>query len=234
MNQALLVGLWRQRLASPVRATMLGLVIVVPPLLSSAGRIGLPALGDATPLALLFAVGMIGQDVSSGVLQLVLARPITRTEYVVHRWLAAGIGASVASLLQIALAWGMLALNHAAPGAATIGLFAATREIQIFGVVATMALFSSVMTGVADLALYAMLFLSGGILSMVGQIQHARALIWAGEEIGALLSPKVDLATFASGAPPWLALVTWGSNLTLCLLLAVVVMNRKELSYAAG
>jgi hypothetical protein len=164
----------------------------------------------------------------------VLARPITRAEYVIHRWLGAALGASVASLLQIALAWGMLMLNHAAPGAATIGLFAATRELQIFGVAATMALFSSLMNGVADLALYVMLFLFGGILTTIGQFQHARFLIVGGEEIGALLSPKIDLAAFAAGASSWQALATWGSNLTLCLVLAIVVMNRKELSYASG
>jgi ABC-type transport system involved in multi-copper enzyme maturation permease subunit len=234
VNRALLWGLWRQRLASPIRVVMLGLLVLVPPLLSSAARIGLTALGDGNLIALLFAVGMIGQDVSSGVLQLVLARPVTRTEYVLNRWLAVAIGASIASLAQVAIAWGLLGLNGVAPSAQAIGLFVVEREIQIFGVAGTMALFSSLMSGVADLALYAILFILGGILSMVGQLQNARVVIAAGGEVVALLSPKVDLAAFASGAPPWHALATWASNLTLCLLLAIVVMNRKELSYAAG
>jgi len=235
VNPALLVGLWRQRLASPLRAAMLALAVIVPALLAGNVRgMGFAPLGDAYPLALLFAVGMIGQDVSSGVLQLVLARPVTRAEYVINRWLGAALGASVASLLQIALAWGMMAAHGMSPPAATIGFFAATRELQIFGVAATMALCSTLLNGVADLSLYVMLFLSGGILTTIGQLRHARYLIVAGEEIGALVAPKVDLAGFASGALPWHALATWGSNITLCLVLAIVVMNRKELSYAAG
>jgi len=235
VNQALLVAFWRQRLASPVRVTILALAVLGPALLAGNVRgIGLAPLGDAYPLALLFAVGMIGQDVSSGVLQLVLARPVTRAEYVIHRWLGAAIAASAASLVQIGLTWAMMAAHGDSPGAATIGGFAAMRELQIFGVTATMALFSSLMNGVADLALYAMVFLSGGVLGTIGQLRHSQVLIRAGEEIVALVSPKVDVAAFASAAPPWQALAMWGSNLTLCLVLAIVVMNRKELSYAAG
>jgi len=235
LNQALLVAMWRQRLSSPVRVTMLVLAVLGPALLAGNVRgIGLAPLGDAYPFALLFAVGMIGQDVSSGVLQLVLARPVSRAEYVIHRWLGAAIAASVASLVQIGLTWVMVLAHGDAPRASTFLWFAAARELQIFGVAGTMALFSSLMNGVADLALYAMAFVSGGVLGTVGQFRHSQVLIWSGDEIGALVYPKIDLAAFASGAPPWHALATWASNLTLCLLLAILVMNRKELSYAAG
>jgi ABC-type transport system involved in multi-copper enzyme maturation permease subunit len=214
---------------------MLALIVTVPPLLAGAIQgLGLAPLGDAYPIALLFAVGMIGQDVSSGVLQLVLARPITRAEYVISRWLSAALAASAASLLQVALGWALLAMRGAAPDAGTVALLAGGRELQIFGVVATLALFSSVMSGVGDLALYVILSIFAGLLPMIGQVLHASALVWIGQELGTLLSPKLDLALLVAASPSWFAIATYASNLTLCLLLAVAAMNRKELSYAAG
>jgi len=235
MNSTLLVGLWRQRLASPIRVVILALMVLLPPLLGSVVRgIGLQALGDAIPLALVLAAGMIGQDVSSGVLQLILARPVRRSEYVLSRWLSVGFGASIANVLQIALFWGLTAARGWAPSAETIASFAAGRELQIFGVAATMALLSSLIGGLGDLALYAMIFVFGGIVTMIGQTRQSAVLHGIGEEIGALLSPKIDVAQILAGAPSWFAIATYASNITLCLLLAILIVNRKELSYASG
>jgi len=53
LNQALLVAMWRQRLSSPVRVTMLVLAVLGPALLAGNVRgIGLAPLGDAYPFAL--------------------------------------------------------------------------------------------------------------------------------------------------------------------------------------
>jgi len=235
MNLTLAIGLWRQRLASPVRVVILGLLAVLPPtLMALVPGMGLAALSNGYPIAMVFAVGMIGQDVSSGVLQLVLARPVTRSEYVFSRWLAAGLGASAVSLAQVGLGWALVAIRHSPPDPRAMLLFAAGREFEIFGVVAVMALLSSLMGGLGDLALYVVLNVVGGIMSMVGQFQHVAAVSWLGQELGALLSPHVELAQIVAGTPSWSALAAYASNLTLCLLVAVLVMNRKELSYASG
>jgi ABC-type transport system involved in multi-copper enzyme maturation permease subunit len=55
-----------------------------------------------------FAAGSIGQDVSSGTLQLLLARPVTRPQYVVNRWLGAGLLATAWHTTM--LAFGVLVL----------------------------------------------------------------------------------------------------------------------------
>lgn len=235
MNLTLVVSLLRQRLASPMRATILALMVLLPPTLAAMiPGVGISALGDGLPVAMLFAVGMIGQDVSSGVLQLVLARPVRRWEYVTSRWLSASLGASVASLVQIGLAWVWMASRGNAPEPGAVALLAAGRELQIFGVVAVMALLSSLVGGLGDLALYAVFTILGGILAMVGQFTHSGAVLWTGRELGALLSPQIELAQIAAGVVSWGEIATYASNLTLCLLLAVLVMNRKELSYASG
>ena len=235
MNLTLMVGLWRQRLASPIRAVILSLMVVLPPaLVAAVNGLGLSALGDGFPIAMVFAVGMIGQDVSSGVLQLVFARPIKRSEYVLSRWLAVALGASVVSLAQIGLAWALMAARHAAPDLQAVAMFAAGRELELFGVAATMALLSSLIGGLGDLAVYVLMNVLGGILAMVGQFRQSNGLLWVGHEIGALVSPRIELAQIVAGSPSWFTIATYASNLTLCLLLAVLVMNRKELSYASG
>jgi hypothetical protein len=235
LNLTLALALVRQRLASPIRVAILGLMLTVPQLLLAVvPGVGLGALGDAYPIGILFAAGMIGQDVSSGVLQLVLARPVRRWEYVLSRWGGAAGAATVAALAQALLGGIVLALRGAPPDAQQLALFGAARALEIFGVVAVFALLSSLAGGLGDLGLYVVLTIGGGLLSLIGQLRQWPALQWAGQELGALLGPKLDLAAFVAGAPFWLPALTYASNLTLCLLLAVVVMNRKELSYASG
>ena len=49
------------------------------------------------------------------------------------------------------------------------------------------------------------------------------------------LKPGLDLAPLFHGGPvAWFAVVSYLSTVTLCLGLAVVVMNRRELSYASS
>lgn len=235
MNVALLIAFWRQRLASPIRVVILALMVLVPPALISAIRgLGLAQLGDAVPLAMVLAVGMIGQDVSSGVLQLIFARPVRRSEYVLSRWLAVSLGASLLSLVQIGFYVALAAARGAAPSADAVLQFALGRELQIFGVAATMALLSSLIGGVGDLAIYALLTIMGGVVGMIGQLRQSGAITWIGHEIGTLVSPKIEIAQIVAGSPSWFAIATYASNLTLCLLLAILILNRKELSYASG
>ena len=235
MNVTLIVAFWRQRLASPIRAVILALMVLVPPALISAIRgLGLSQLGDAIPLAMVLAVGMIGQDVSSGVLQLIFARPVRRSEYVLSRWLAVSLGASLLSLVQIGFYVALAAARGMAPSADAVLQFALGRELQIFGVAATMALLSSLIGGVGDLAIYALLTIMGGVVGMIGQLRQSGVITWIGHEIGTLVSPKIEIAQIVAGSPSWFAIATYASNLTLCLLLAILILNRKELSYASG
>lgn len=235
MNPTLLLGFWRQRLASPIRLVILSLMVLLPPALASAIRgLGITTLGDGIPLAMVLAAGMIGQDVSSGVLQLIFARPVRRSEYVLSRWLAVAFGASVASLLQIGIYWALAAARGSSPTYEIVAQFAVGRELQIFGVAATMALLSSLIGGLGDLAIYALFSILGGIVVMVGQLRNSTALTWIGQEIGSLLSPRIEVAQIVAGSPSWFALATYASNLTLCLLLAILILNKKELSYASG
>lgn len=235
MNRVLIVALWRQRLTSPLRVVVLGFMLLVPLLIVAASRAaGLSPLGDAVGLVLVLGVGAIGQDVSSGVLQLLFARPVRRSEYVLSRWLAIGIGASALALSQIVLAWAILAAGGAPPAPQDVALFAAGRILETFGIGAVLVLLSSLIAGYGDLAIYVLATMAAGMIGMVGQFRSSPALARAGEELHGFLVPRIDLAQALVGSPPWFEITSWLSTVTLCLALAILVMNRKELSYASG
>ena len=56
-----------------------------------------------------------------------------------------------------------------------------------------------------------------------------------GTELVGFMFPKPDLALLVSASPlPLFPIASYLSTVALCLALAMVVMNRKELSYASG
>ena len=236
MNPTLITTFWRQRLASPVRLVILLFMVSTPLLMVTAmPQMGVSALGEAIPIAMLFAVGMIGQDVSSGVLQLVFARPVRRSEYVISRWLAVGLAGSAVVAVQAGGAWGVLALRGHSPDAHAMLAFVAARMLQMFGVAAVMALLSSLVAGVADLAVYILINIIAGLGSLAAQAKGWAALARAADLLRAALAPAVELDRVAAGGPAaWLTVVAYLSTIALCLALAAEVMNRRQLSYATA
>jgi ABC-type transport system involved in multi-copper enzyme maturation permease subunit len=236
MNETLITTFWRQRATSVVRMVILFFMVALPlVMLAAMPRVGLAALGDALPLAMLFAVGMIGQDLSSGVLQLVFARPVRRWEYVVCRWVAVAGAAAAVVVAQAAAAWGVLALRGHAPAAELVIDFASGRVLQVVGVASVMALFSSLVAGLADLAVYIVLNILAGIAGLAAQAKGWVALGHTSRLLGDVLAPAIDFRTVAGGGVhAWLEVIAYLSTILLCLAFASVAMNRRELSYASG
>jgi len=235
MNQTLLLAFWRQRLSSPVRMVILSAMIFLPLLFIAAMRgIGFAALGDAQTIALLFAVGLIGQDVSTGVLQLLLARPVRRWEYVIQRWLGAAIAATAVCWLQALIAWGLMNLRGSAPGLDELLVFAAGRAIDVFGVVAVVTLLSSLIGGYGDLALYLLFSVGVSIVGLAAQALGWHPIQPLVQIAGDFLKPGIELAQIRAGAPSCYAIASYFSTVALALWLAVVAVNRKELSYASS
>jgi ABC-type transport system involved in multi-copper enzyme maturation permease subunit len=204
-------------------------------MLAAMPGVGLAALGDPTPIAMLFAVGMIGQDLSSGVLQLVFARRVRRWEYVASRWLAVAGASTAAIVVQAAAAWGVLALRGHSPAAELVLDFASGRVLQVVGVASVMALFSSLVAGLADLAVYLILNILAGLAGLAAQAKGWVALGHASRLIGDVLTPAIDFSVVSGGGVhAWLEVIAYLSTILLCLALASVAMNRRELSYASG
>jgi len=236
VNPTLMTALWRQRLTSPVRMAIAGMLTGVPLLaVAFMPGAGLALLGGGQGLILTLGAGMIGQDVSSGVLQLLFARPVRRPEYVVSRWLGVAIAAAAISLLQLAIAYALLAARGIPPTAQDIVMFGAGRVLEGLGGAAVLVLFSSLVGGFGDLGIYLLVNLGAGVLQMAGQVKRWLWMERMGTEINGALTPTLDLARLVTASPmPWFPIVSYASTVVLCLALAIVIVNRKELSYASG
>jgi ABC-type transport system involved in multi-copper enzyme maturation permease subunit len=236
VNATLIVTLWRQRLTSPVRMAVVGMLSAVPMLgIAFMPGAGLGLLGNAQGLVLALGAGLIGQDVSSGVLQLLCARPVRRPEYVVSRWLGVALAGILVSLLQLGIATALLSARGMAPTAQQVLLFAGSRTIECLGLAAVLTLCSSLIGGVGDLALYLLGNLGVTILQGVSQWRQWHWLERLAAEILASLTPTIDLQRLLAASPmPWFPIVSFVSTVTLCLAVAIVVVNRRELSYASA
>ena len=236
MNEALILAMLRQRAASPVRLVLLAFLFGMPLLVAvGAPAIGLSVLGDGYGMILVLAAGMIGQDLSSGVLQLLFARPVTRSSYVLSRWIAVGLAGVALCTVQALLCALLLTLRSAQPEMRTLLFVIGDNVLLAFGLAAVMTLFSSLLGGFGDLAILLVATITGKVLEAIAQFANSPIMGRIGAEIGIFVLPKVALAqVFGSADVPWFMLASYASTVTLCLALAIVVMNRKELSYASS
>ena len=234
MNQTLIVAFLMQRAKSPVRLALTFSFFFFPLLVLAFLRgPGLALLNTGQAFAVLLGAGLIGQDVSAGTLQLLFARPLTRGEYVLSRWLAAALAASCLMLVQLAIAAGLLAMRGEAPGARDLAIFAGGQLFGIVGTISVLLLFSTLLPGVGDLLALIVAGVMGQGLQLGAALFNAPWLARAGVELGRFAAPALDLARlFGGGRVSWFDIVAYFSSVTLCLALAIVVMNRRELSYA--
>jgi len=236
MNLTLVLATLRQRFTSPIRLVIMllfGWMPMVPILM--APRTGFAALGDCYFLALALAAGMIGQDLSSGTLQLLLARPVTRAQYVFSRWGAVATGTFLLVVLQMSCAAFIMLVRGVPVPWDQAALHLGNSALLALGTAAVMALLSSLAAGLGDLGLLFTVFLSAQVLEKVGMFKSWEWLVRGAGELLRGLKPELDLAPFLHGGPiAWFAVVAYLSTVTLCLGLAVVVMNRRELSYASS
>lgn len=236
MNRALVVAFLRQRLTSPLRLVMLAFSFLPPLGMVAVTRSLAPLEGSAAWFAFILAAGAIGQEVSSGVLTLTFARPVTRASYVFSRWAGAGGFAAALGFAQVAL--GLMALaarGGALPGAPFVAALALECVLNAFTAAAVLVMLSSLASGLGDVALLAMGVTVSAFAGMVGQARQWPVLERAAQEVQLTLMPSVRVGwLFGHGDPQAYALVALVSTLAGSLAVAVWVVNRKELSYAAG
>jgi ABC-type transport system involved in multi-copper enzyme maturation permease subunit len=235
VNRTLIVAFLRQRLTSPMRLGLIVLATLFP--LGGVAIVGSMSVlsGIAAPLALVFAAGAIGQDVSSGTLQLLLVRPVTRPAYLVNRWLAAVIGALGLTLLMFALGTLVLMLRGTPPAASELMRMSLESTASASGNAAIMVMFSTLVGGLGDVGLY---FASLIVLQMLGAVGQFKQWPWlerASTELQGVLAPQLSFAWLLQHTPvSWFAVASWASTITLALAVGIARLNRRELSYAAG
>lgn len=236
MIRTVMLTLARERLGSPMRWLlavvwfafgMMGVLFGGP--FDALNRSSMGAFG------MIMAAGLIGQDVSSGVLTLAFARPMQRMEWVVGRWLGAGALATAIVLVQLLVAFSVATGRHGMPPVATLAMLALEGTLAVFGVSAVLLMLSSLVPGLGDLALLVIATIASSILPTVAGHYHIDWLVRAGEEAQRFLTASVDLRPLLHHAPmPWFELTSYFSTVAICLVVAVWAVNRKELSYASG
>lgn len=234
MNTTLVQAFLRQRLSSPFR-----LVLLLAQFVIAWGSITIfrdlsPAASAGLWFAFTIAAGSIGQDVSAGTLQLLLARPVTRAEYVVSRWLAASIaGAGLATLLLLVASMSLMLRGVPPQPIELVGMLL-QNVAGASGVTAVLICFSSLVGGLGDLAIWFGVQMTALIVSAIADRRDWRVVGQVVTEITSTLKPEVGFGWLVHHGPaPWLELATWSSTIAIALTCAILRVNRRELSYAA-
>lgn len=208
----------------------------------------------AVPAVALLGAGILGQDVAKGTLSVLFARPLRRHSYVLTRWLVLSISSSVLCLMLLVIEQiaGMAAFPGIMPDINTF-YDGAARVSMCFGLSATFIMFSSILPHSMDLCAWILLCFSSSVVVEIGHLNPIYLTQPYGSELSRRLSefvipicrelsipmqslalPYLDVGyLFHCSSISWFAIFTYLSNIALCLLVAVFMVNRKEVSYAA-
>lgn len=233
MNPTIFLTTLRQRFSSRPRVVLVAIVFLVPIGLSMMAReIALQATQTGGVFAFLLAAGILGQESSSGVFQLLFARPVRRWEYVVSRWLAVCAAACGLVVLQIALICLVLA-SKGLPEARDIVFAIGTQMLSAIGTTSIVLLYSSFISGVGDVIGVILTAVSAQVIGGIGQLRQSEWLVRTGAELGRFVAPQLDAHMLTRTPLPWFDLTSYLSTIALCVAVAVLVLNRREISYAS-
>ncbi|MBS2008881.1 MAG: hypothetical protein JST01_17655 [Cyanobacteria bacterium SZAS TMP-1] len=258
MNRAVCVTTWREFKSNKVRLVILFLLFVAPLFSYTVQRcqnadsryqdLLTPSI-VAIAYALLWGAGAIGREMQHGTISLVLARPISIVTYVISKWFAVGLAASVCSFQAVLVEH--LISSVFCPSLAFEPEFlvnGAERVIVCFGTASFLIFLSSLVSGLKDLALLAGLLFLLSISSSIIQIMEylpggrtgkiAEQVVHVGTAFGQgvifILDPVVPVGYFFSGNfTEILSVLSWLTMVTCFLSMAIFVMTRKEFSYAS-
>ncbi|MBP6595541.1 MAG: ABC transporter permease subunit, partial [Candidatus Obscuribacter sp.] len=104
MNRAICVNTWREFKSNKVRLILLTLLFLGPlahftwrrcfsPLEIQDEMISFSAMSIF--FALIWGIGVVGRERQHGTITLVLARPVTITNYIISKWIAVGLAAAI-------------------------------------------------------------------------------------------------------------------------------------------
>jgi len=235
VNRTLLVAFLRQRFTSPMRVGLLLIVTVFPLGAAIFANDLAPLAGPASAIALILSAGAIGQDVSSGTLQLLLVRPVSRPSVLLHRWLASVIAAVGITIVLLLLATLALVAHKTQPNALDLVRMVLEAACSAAGSAAVMVMLSTLVGGIGDVGLFVAAMIVTQMFSGLAMLEHWDALARACNEVQGVLSPQLSWAWMLHGTPlSWFAITSWASTVTLALAVGIARFNRRELSYAAG
>lgn len=181
----------------------------------------------------------VSKDASSGALQMILCRPIRRSDYLLGRY--AGIVVAYAVFLLAALGLALVFSRALLPllggpaqplALASLARGAAGSMLTAVGVAAPILLLSTFLPGYGDVLGYILLTPVLSLPSLAAQILKAPALDKAGALLRENLLPSPDWSAVLAGRNP-LGEPTgrWLLAVVAEILLAIVLFNRREFAY---
>jgi len=222
---ALVAVTWRERLLRPFFATLLVVFCATYVSIAQSSE----SLQDPVfLLVLLIGGGSVGKDVSSGVLPLLFTRPLVRSHYVLAKWFSLASAIAVLSTLTLLIEAAWLAHRGVGVPGREVAAAVFTSISSAFGTTSVLLFFSVLVSGYSD----ELLWIGLGFLP---SLAHKYVPQRVAEQWKAFLNPALDWdATFRGLSIGWFRLFSYLSTVTLCLCLAALAANRKELSYASG
>jgi ABC-type transport system involved in multi-copper enzyme maturation permease subunit len=235
-HPTLIASLLRQRAQSPARVLLCLALWSLPLALIAVtrGATGLQPLSLGAAFAFILGAGVIGGEASAGVFQLLFARPVTRPAYVLSRWLGVAIAAAAVAAAQIAVGALLLTAFHAPVPWKDAGIQALEQALAAIGTTSVIVMFSSFLPAVGDVFAVVIGMAFAVTVNGAGQLMQKPWLARAGDELHRFFGPEFSwAAAFGGSSPSWFHIASYLSTVTLCLTLAIVMMNRREISYAS-
>lgn len=236
INRTLFLGTIRMTLTSPQGliyvATILGIGVMFA-MIPGGGQIVSEGPMLKYLLVLMLGMGLISQDFMTGVVFLIFARPVRRIEYVMSRWLGMAVTAVVIWAFLLALISLIGLVREGSLPSLGLDSLSILEDVLFFvGCAAIIILISS--TGSKNQGMMILVFLWIG--STLLETLFGKKYPWvvnAGAHLRDFLMPSVDLTVILNTSPlTWYPVVAYCSSVSLALLCATWLMNRKELSYA--
>ncbi|HTB21582.1 MAG TPA: ABC transporter permease subunit [bacterium] len=182
-------------------------------------------------LAWILGVGLIRREISSGAIQLVLLRPLSRPSYVLSKWAAL----ATLNALFLVFCWAVLILRGGilqADKAGDLGLLFGAQVLQIFALAAVLCCLSCVPSKLGEMGTLVLAGIGILILSHYAESLDQAALRAAVDFLWKVLFPRVGafMDTDGSGAAMSLA---FNAGVTVAALGgAMALLQAREFSYA--
>ncbi len=229
----------RQRFTSVVSLLLLATTVTLTmAAIAAAPSRGLDPVRSGTAVVVFVLVlggGIIGQDLRSGVLQLVFVRPVKRSTYVLNKWLAVALGSALMSSANVALGTALLSALGAGVPVTDAAKVCGTCVLLAASLSAVLTLLSAAFLGLGDCAIWIATMGSSQIVSGIAASKNWPLVGRVADEATRFLMPMLDLTDpVGAWSLSWFSVTSYGSTVTLSLVGAIWIMNRRELSYALG
>lgn len=231
--------LLRQKFGSTAVVALLSLLAVVIAFTSAADGARGRAFSTASLAVIVLGAGLVSRDVSSGAVQMILARPLTRTDYLLGRWL--GVLAALCVFLATVAALVLLlsfavfpAFHWSAEPLSLPGLLRGGAGALLDGALfsATLLCLSTFLPGYGDLVAYFLIVVGLGAAQSAGAALRQPVISEAALAIRDNLMPDPDWNALLAGQTSSLEPAgRWALALTALLLVAALVFRRRQFAY---